>query len=176
MPQQAGRLGGNKRFPVFWVSRSPALEDCGLLLERGIRVSAIPRICHKRCNCSFDRDVVRIFRRYLRRWGGLCVFGRPGRNARSFPFERQSARRFEVASLVRRKKLRRGQLHARTIEGSTDQDWTFRALTGTASLIPFFSCAGWSVAALDVQHLDAVPASILNLLARFGTLQSAKSM
>ena len=56
-----------------------------------------------------------------------------------------------------------------------DQDWTFPALTGTTSLIPFFSCAGRSVATLDVQHLDAVPASVLTLLARFGTPQSAKS-
>jgi hypothetical protein len=29
---------------------------------------------------------------------------------------------------------------------------------------------------LDVQHLDAVPASILPRMARFGTVTSAKSM
>src|ERR1019366_8335841 len=62
------------------------------------------------------------------------------------------------------------------IESSADQDWTFRAFTGTTSLIPFFSCTGRSVATLDVQHVDALPASILILLARFGTVHSAKSI
>jgi hypothetical protein len=32
------------------------------------------------------------------------------------------------------------------------------------------------VATLDIQHLYAIPAPILNLLARFGTIFSAKSM
>jgi hypothetical protein len=81
VPQQAGRLRGDQRFPVLGVSRSPPLEDSGLLLERGVRVSAVPRISHKRRNCSFNRDVVRLFRRHLRRWGGWRILGGSAYNA-----------------------------------------------------------------------------------------------